>query len=275
MVLVYAHPDDESFCCGGTIAAYARNGWDIHLLCATAGEAGMTGPLGGVSKEQLKEARKAELEGAAKILGITTVTVYDYTDGGLKALEAGDLEDVLYKDIREYQPDVVVTFEPQGISNHPDHMKVSRSATFAYQKYAFEKLKPAKRGARDPRGLKKAYHQGIAYEDVEGDGPKLYYTCIPQSVSEYLVKKDVVPKESFGKPWNGVPDKYVTTIIDIRETVQQKIDALAAHVSQEDDVRRFFSVRHHPLLSNEYYILRMHGYTEVYMGKHDTIGTEL
>lgn len=288
MLLVFAHPDDESFSCGLTVSKYVTNGWNVELLVATRGDAGMTGDLGEMSKEQLGRVREGELEKAAKILGISKVQNMGYKDGYLDTIEAGELEDAIYKKMIEYSPDIVVTYDPTGISNHPDHMRISRSTTYAFQRYSGDILDTremiAKVNARDEsvkvRNFsvhhKAALKEKSFAEVVESQTePKLYYVCIPESVVTYLKKQKIMPEESFGRPVIGTPDKFITTVIDGGNFVHTKLKALAAHITQREDVDRFYETDTNPLTRQEYFILRMQGFTEVFMGKNDRISDKL
>lgn len=258
LLLVFAHPDDESFSCGGTAAKYTEAGWEVDLICATRGEKGNGGTMGDLSEEALGEVRQKELAKAGTILGIHSITFLGYKDGTLSDQTPGEIEDKLYQKIIELVPDCVITAETKGISNHPDHIRLSFAATFAFQKYA-------------------AWIEA-QLKDVEmtvQTFPKLYYACLPESVVEFLKKKKKLPTESFGKPWRGTPDKSITTVIDISEFSDIKKKALAAHVTQKENVDRFMSFTGHPFLKHEYYVLRMHGTTEAFMGKNDAISHEL
>ncbi len=259
MLLVFAHPDDESFTCGGVIPKYVKEGWSVDLVCATRGEVGNTGEYGDMSEEELGKIRQKELEKAATLLGVTSITFLGYKDGTLADEPPGELEDAVYRKMEETIPDCVITFDTTGISNHPDHIKLCYATTFAFQKYAFfikSKL-------------------GNAPNFDEESSPKLYYACVPRNIVSYLVKNKVFPEESFGKPWVGTEDKHVTTAIDVSEYADMKKDALRCHRSQTEDVDRFLSFAKNPLVGTEYFILRMHGIREVFMGKMDHIAPEL
>lgn len=259
LLLSFAHPDDESFTTGGTIAKYVADGWDVELLCATKGEAGGSGPLGEVTPEELGEIRQKELEKAGAILGISAITFMGYRDGMVKEVATGELEEAIYQKMMDCVPDVVITFDTLGLSNHPDHVRMCYSTTYAFQKYATwitDQLAP----------------MADSIEDVE---PKLYYVCMPESVVEYLKEQKSLPAESFGKPWKGVEDKRITTVIDIKDWGEAKKQALEAHVSQEADVQRFLSIPRQPFLSQEHFMLRMQGAEEVFMGKSDRVASEL
>lgn len=268
MLLVFAHPDDESFNCGGTIRKYVDAGWIVDLICFTRGGAGHYGPY--EETVDLKAIRSRELEEAAQILGISSVVCFDYDDGKLFEITPGQLEDKLYKILLQYEPDVVITFEPRGVTNHPDHKKLSLSTTYAFQKYAKRQARGEKLGRRDPR---RAFMKAIPPSQKEE--PRLYYTCMPESVVEYLKAQKVLPDESFGKPWIGVPDKAVTTCIDISAYTEIKVKAIAKHKTQIADAERFLSIDTQPLMYKEYFILRMQGEQEIFMGKHDEVREEL
>lgn len=256
MLLVFPHPDDESFTSGGTIAKYVQAGWTVELVCATRGEAGNRGPHRGLSDSELGKVREAELIEVSRILGISSVKFLVYKDGTLPKLLPGILEDVIYKELIQAQPDVIITFEPNGISNHPDHLKLTVSTTYAFQEYAKEKVKQAQNGTKAPE-------------------PKLYYACVPESVVMYLRSKRIFPATSFGKPFVGTPDKLITHVVDIKRFKRKKKEALLAHRTQEEDVNRFLSAPETAVLTKEYFILRMQGVHEVFMGKNDRVRDRL
>lgn len=278
MLLVCAHPDDETISCGGTIAKYSRAGWQIYLVCVTGGEAGSKGPYTNISPEQLGVIRQKELEKAGELLGISTITFLGYKDGMLKNQNAGELEDVVYRKMAELAPDVVITYEPNGISNHPDHMKLTLASTYAFQKYAkglrdlptIATLKGAK-----VRELTRAFQKSFA-ESLEKQGdPKLYYACLPDSVVVYLQKMHALPQQSHGRPWVGVKDKFVTTVIDIKRYRSAKIEALQKHLTQKDDFVRELAVDNNPEFLKEFFMLRMQGVYEIFMGNNDRVSDRL
>lgn len=142
---VLAHPDDESFGMGGTLAKYAEEGVEVHLICATRGEAGEVDPeyLEGFSS--IAELRVNELNCAIRELGIEPVHLLDYRDSGMtgsgdnddpRALINASLESVAVEIadyIREIKPQVVLTFDPIGGYRHPDHIFIHKAATRAVE----------------------------------------------------------------------------------------------------------------------------------------------
>jgi LmbE family N-acetylglucosaminyl deacetylase len=116
---VWAHPDDESYCCGGLMADAVRNGRRVVCISATRGELGST------------EVRTRELEACLAILGITEHHWLDYPDGGCADVDDAEAVARIRAIAEEVQPDTVLTFGPDGATWHPDHIAVSRWATEA------------------------------------------------------------------------------------------------------------------------------------------------
>ena len=144
LLSVLAHPDDESFGMGGTLAKYAANGLDVHLICATRGEAGEVDPEYLEGYSSIADLRVHELNCAVNELGIKPVHLLDYRDSGMtgspdnenpRALINAPLDKVageIADFIRELKPEVVVTFDPIGGYRHPDHIFIHKAATKAF-----------------------------------------------------------------------------------------------------------------------------------------------
>ena len=233
LLVVLAHPDDESFGTGGTIAYYAQRGVEVHLVCATRGEAGEVAPeyLQGFSS--IADLRVSELRCAAGILGLKGVHFLDYRDSGMpgsadnahpQALVNAPLEEVASKVarlVRRLQPQVLVTFDPIGGYKHPDHIAIHKAAVRAFEL------------AGDP---------GFPDELPPYQPQKLYYHLFPKGMMRWAVRllplfgKD--PRR-FGK--NGDIDILsiveegefpVHARIDYREVDEQRQAASACHASQ-------------------------------------------
>ena len=131
LLFVYAHPDDESFGVAGIAKTYAERGVDIALVTATRGDAGRAGEPPLCRRADLPARREAELREAASILGIGDVTLLDYLDKHLADAPAARIRDELVRAIRRHRPHVVVTFDPDGVNQHPDHIAISRFASDA------------------------------------------------------------------------------------------------------------------------------------------------
>ena len=133
---VFAHPDDETFCAGGTFARYAEQGAEIMLVSATRGQAGQIRDAAAGNRRTIAAVREAELRLACERLGITKVRCLHHVDGTLADAGFPALVDEVAEVIGEFRPDVVITFGPDGGYGHPDHVTISAVTTAACQRAA-------------------------------------------------------------------------------------------------------------------------------------------
>jgi LmbE family N-acetylglucosaminyl deacetylase len=123
ILFVFPHPDDESFLTGGTIATYAhRADTRVYLYTLTRGEASRNATKLGISREEIAQRRTGEVREASRILGITELIQGAFPDGGLRDLDPRVLEHDFNGILERIDPDVVVTYDVQGSSVHPDHI---------------------------------------------------------------------------------------------------------------------------------------------------------
>lgn len=134
LVCIFAHPDDEAFGPGGTIAKLSKK-YNIYLLCATKGDAGQNA----THKGKLAEIRSEELRGSAKILGVKKVFFLGFKDGTLNNNIYHKLASKIRNHLLKLRPSIVLTFEPHGVSGHIDHITVSMATMYAVQKLKFVK----------------------------------------------------------------------------------------------------------------------------------------
>jgi LmbE family N-acetylglucosaminyl deacetylase len=131
IVGIFAHPDDETMCAGGTLAKYASAGADVRVVSFTKGEAGQIRDASAATRATLAAVRERELRAAANALGLAGSSCLDHPDGGLGTIDSQVLLDVATGLIAQLEPDVVITFGPDGFSGHPDHMAVGAAVTAA------------------------------------------------------------------------------------------------------------------------------------------------
>lgn len=127
---IWAHPDDETFSMAGIMAMAVRNGQTVACVTATRGEKGVQDESRWPA-EHLGQIRSDELKAALDILGVTNHCWLDYPDGGCNQVNEQEAVDKITDCIRQYQPDTILTFGPDGMTGHPDHQTVSRWATLA------------------------------------------------------------------------------------------------------------------------------------------------
>ena len=221
LLLVHAHPDDEAISTGGVMMKARADGHRVVLVTATRGEAGEIYNMDPDStRPHLGEVRAKELEAATRILGVNRVEFLDYRDSGMVGTPENDdirsfhlapLDEAagrLAGILREERPEVVITYDADGVYGHPDHIKAHFVTNAALDMLAREGWTPK----------------------------KLYYTAIPRSLMERFMSE--MPEEARQQNQDmriiGTPDELVTTRVDVHDYVEQKRKAFAAHVSQND-----------------------------------------
>jgi N-acetyl-1-D-myo-inositol-2-amino-2-deoxy-alpha-D-glucopyranoside deacetylase len=249
LLLVHAHPDDESIGTGATIARYAAEGAQVTLVTCTLGELGEIIPpglahLGVDADNRLGPYRITELDAACAALGIRDQRFLGgpgrWRDSGMMGLPANDdphcfwqadlatAAAELAKIIVDVRPQVLVTYDENGFYGHPDHIQAHRVARAAI---------------------------GLAASQGQWQVAKFYATAMPQSVAEAEGVASFVP---------FVPDEQVTTEIDGTAHLAAKTAAMRAHATQiVVDSGRFAlsSGRWQPVLAKEYYTLLAWGST--------------
>jgi N-acetyl-1-D-myo-inositol-2-amino-2-deoxy-alpha-D-glucopyranoside deacetylase/mycothiol S-conjugate amidase len=180
LIFVGAHPDDESFNVGATLAHYAITGVKVYYICATRGEVGNAKSEKNIRFSTISELRSAELESAAQVLGLTDVIHLDYRDSGMKgwednkhplALISVPLEEVtgrIVKLFRKLKPDVVITFDPIGGYRHPDHIITHNATVKAFYVAGDAKQYPKSGPSHQPQ--------------------KLYFSITPRRITRMIVQ---------------------------------------------------------------------------------------
>ena len=232
ILAVLAHPDDEAFGLGGTLALYAQKGYDVYYVCATRGEAGSVDEEHLNGYKDTAEMRTAELMRAAKVLGLKGVFFLGYRDSGMPGMDANRHPDAqvnhpidevagrVVKYIRELKPDIVLTFDPIGGYRHPDHIHIQQATTLAFEKADDASFHP---------------EAGLPFKSRA-----LYYHVFPKGFLKWAVRlMPLVGKDptKFGR--NGdidltqlMMDFPVHASVDIRPVAEIKRKAGEQHASQ-------------------------------------------
>lgn len=165
LLAVLAHPDDETFGMGGTLALHARRGDNVYLVCATRGEVGTVDPEHMRNFKSIAELREAELRCASEHLGLKEVFFLGYRDSGMPgtpdnqhpdAQVAHSVDEVagkVVKYIRELKPDAVLTFDPIGGYRHPDHIHIHQATVLAFERADDPSFHPESGAPFKPRAL--------------------------------------------------------------------------------------------------------------------------
>lgn len=207
LLLVFAHPDDETFLCGGTACKYAARGVEIVLATATRGESGQVGDPPVCTREDLPAVRERELRRAAAILGIGDIHLLGYHDRELASAPADRVRGQLVALVRRCRPQVVLTFDPNGANLHPDHVAISRFATDAVV------------AAADPRWCPAFGPPHVVPRVVWIPGRRPW---------ELLRRADLADQPG------------VDFVIDVSEWRDRKANALRAHATQNRSASRNF-----------------------------------
>ena len=227
LLAVLAHPDDESLVAGGTLAKYAAEGWHTALLCATRGDWGQISDDALADYSNLGEVRERELRAACQVLGVGWLRFLDLEDACVSAVIGSEEEEIvlekIVRAIRELRPQTIITFGPDGLYGHPDHIAIGRLATTACALAAHPTAFPQHLTER-----LSAHHTG-----------NLLFATAPQSVYSDLLARLAeagkpahlwkIPPEKF-----GIPADEITTVVDIAPFWEQKLKALRCHQTQLD-----------------------------------------
>ena len=197
---ITAHPDDEASNFGGTLRLYADRGVETSVVCLTPGQAG-SHRGGAKSDQELAALRREEFTTACEILKVKNAVVLDYPDGRLYRQESYRVAGELVRHVREFGPQVILTFGPEGgLTGHTDHSMASIFGTFAFHW--------AGRANRFPEQLT----DGLGIHQAQ----KLYYCTARHSLPGY-------PAVSLSP---------VTASIEIGDLFQTKLAAFKAHLTQ-------------------------------------------
>jgi LmbE family N-acetylglucosaminyl deacetylase len=217
LAAVFAHPDDDTYGLSGTLAL-SRGDIEYTVIVATSGEAGTISDPSLATRENLAEVREGEEREALRAAGAQNAAVHflRYADGGLKDAPREELVTKVASILKEARPEVVVTFGPEGITKHDDHITVGAAAT-------------------------EAFHQAQAGSEGDDAFQRLLYVAIPSSEIDRFWESLRARGEEVGDPEapfmpRGVPDESITHRVDCTSVLKSKIEALHAHRTQREEV---------------------------------------
>lgn len=196
VVGIFAHPDDETFGPGGTLATLAKE-HDVYIICATNGD----GKQGNRKQEiALGKKRRKELLASAAILGVKKVFFLGYRDGALSHNYYHKIAEKVLKIVRKLKPEILITFEPRGVSGHIDHVVMSMVTSFVFPEVTSAK--------------------------------KLMKYCLP------VANSVLMGRDYFIHFPLGYTEDEIDEVVDTSKVWKQKVEAMYQHQSQIDDVER-------------------------------------
>lgn len=211
LLVVVAHPDDETFGCGSLLLRAAAMGATTYVCCATRGEVGEPAPGSGVTQDQLGPVREAELREAARVLGVSRVDLLGFVDSGMsgpagpETLVGAPFEEVqarIARCIEELEPTVLLTLD--GSDGHRDHLRVGEAA--------------------------------LAAATVPGSPvTTIYEHCVPRTLIQMWI--DELVRQNPDSPYLdlgeiGTPDELITTVLDSSAYLADRVRAIGVHASQ-------------------------------------------
>ena len=193
LLCVFAHPDDECYGPGGTIAKAVLEGADVFVTTFTAGEAGTIGVSKTLPKDELARRRREELAGACDALGVSGHRILNAPDRGVSGVDPEWAVGEILADIERHRPQVVLTFHHLGVSGHPDHIAVA--------------------GFLDE-----------AFARASERGPRAYYEFgLPRARALLYDRPNLVPLE----------DEEIAAVVPVpAPAMERKVDAIRCHATQ-------------------------------------------
>lgn len=202
---IFAHPDDAGFGPSGTLAMSARDGADVHIICATQGDVSTNG----MDDDNLAQTREHEEKVAANVIGASSLKLLRYGDGQLNNNNYLEIAAKIIRHLQQLLPQgkcniTLITFDPNGISGHIDHIVMSHVTTYVYLKLR------------------------------EKHTMKLHYFCVPRTLVA-----------AANTNWLYMPAgreaEEIDEVIDVRSVREQKMNAIKAHKSQAKDAAMHLS----------------------------------
>ena len=233
LLACFAHPDDEAFPIGGSLAAHSSRGVNIRLITATSGEEGEVRSPGLAMPDGLGSLRREELSCSVHTLGLQSHHVLGYRDSGMAGTSANNLPEafinvpqeeivgILVREIRTFRPQVVLTFEPGGLYGHPDHIAICKHATKAFHT------------ANDASIYPEQLIEGL--EPFQPD--RLYYSARPQGFRTSMALKLQAAGIDFPMPTieranDGIDPDEIHLEVNVSDQLDQKMGSILCHKSQ-------------------------------------------
>ncbi len=233
LLACFAHPDDEAFPIGGSLAAHSSRGVNIRLITATSGEEGEIRSPDLEIPDGLGALRRDELGCSVRTLGIQSYSVLGYRDSGMVGTAANNRPEafiniseqeivrILVREIRMFKPQVVLTFEPGGLYGHPDHIAICKHATKAFHT------------SNDASAYPEQISEGL--EAFQPD--RLYYSARPQGFRTSMALKLQAagidfPMPNIERANDGIDPSEIHLEVDVSDQLDEKMGSILCHKSQ-------------------------------------------
>ena len=218
---------------GGLLARNVAEGRRVRLVTTTLGEEGEIRQEGSATRETLGEVRRIELACAVRALSLESHALLDYRDSGMAGWESNDhprayinapddlIVERFVREIREFRPQVMLTFEPGGLYGHPDHIAVSKHTTTAFDL------------ASDPAAFPDQISAGLEPYTPQ----RLFYSARPRGFRLEWAKRLRAAGEDFPLPTpdqldHGVPPEDIHLELDVSDQLETKMACIICHRTQ-------------------------------------------
>ena len=233
LLACFAHPDDEAFPVGGALSAHAARGVQIRLITATRGEEGEIRQDGAATRESLGSVRRVELARAVQILGLQDHIVLHYRDSGMAGTPPNEhpqafvnahrevVIERLVEEIRRFRPQVVLTFDPDGLYGHPDHIAIHKYATEAFKRASYPD----------------AYPQHLINGVTPFSPQRLFYSARPRGFrmewAQTLRAQGIdFPLPNPNRANDGAPPESIHLEMDVSRQMELKMGCILSHRTQ-------------------------------------------
>jgi N-acetyl-1-D-myo-inositol-2-amino-2-deoxy-alpha-D-glucopyranoside deacetylase len=216
---VWAHPDDEAICAAGTLALCAARGEHVSLICATRGENGPISDPVLAERSTLAQARERELREACAAIGVSELAFLDLPDGAVQWAAAANEQTLssLVVSIRRLRPRVLISFGPDGLYGHPDHIAIGQLTS------------DARRAAADP---------SFATADCAAYHVPRHFLAVWSAEQVATLLQQLMAAGTPGQLWQLEPrhfpcsERDVSARVDVTHVITQKLRAIRAHRTQ-------------------------------------------
>lgn len=219
MLVVVPRAADTALLFSGTIAKYAKNGWKIVMVAATS---------------ENREIEKKELNATGQIINFSHAYFLRYKTGGLKQAGVDNPKEDILQIIEDEKPNVILSVARHGYSQNPDAVTTSLATVLAFEKFC--KIHPPE--------IQSSPTETPSLEAIPTRFPipALYFFCFPGQFLSFVESKGFLRKDAFGFNFEGAEDRKITHVIDVKNFVKQKIEALRNHKSAERETSRMIEL---------------------------------
>jgi LmbE family N-acetylglucosaminyl deacetylase len=236
LAMVFAHPDDDTFGVGGTVALHADH-LDVMSILATSGEAGEIAPGGGATTENLGEVREGEARAAYAALGAPDARIefLRERDGGVQLAPREALVARVVELLGEFVPEVVVTFGPEGVTKHDDHITMGLVGTEAFHR--------ARESSGDPAAFRRLLYVALPWSRIREW----------QRMQVEAGQEPMDPDAPFTP--RGVDDDSIGVQVDTSSVVDRVVAAIRAHRTQASEVEEMPEDQLPDIFGTEHYVV--------------------